>query len=214
MTPHPVHARRAAELARGRPGHVAAAESKAKRCAARALCGSSASRRAGGGEAELVGSCALAGNVGQPSETCRILSRALAVDPFDRMRRVRRFGSRDCGFCFSRWAACILAQESGLFAFGLARKSILPMPRLHPTQAHPKAHAHINARDKAKFAAAPAYRTEQGTSDEHQTRHAAKREQAVDDVADDTMDLRTRRRRESGRRSEQPARRAVKHAHS
>jgi hypothetical protein len=145
MTPHPVHARRAAELARGRPGHVAAAESKAKRCAARALCGSSASRRAGGGEAELVGSCALAGNVGQPGETCRILSRALAVDPFDRMRRVRRFGFRDCGFCFSRWAACILAQESGLFAFGLARKSILPMPRPHPTQAHPKAHAHIHA---------------------------------------------------------------------
>ena len=100
MTPRPVHARRAAELARGRPGHVAATGSKAKRSAARALCGSSASRRAGGGEAELVGSCALAGNVGQPSETCRILSRALAVDPFDRMRRVRRLGFRDCGFLF------------------------------------------------------------------------------------------------------------------
>ena len=42
----------------------------------------------------------------------------------------------------------------------------------------------------ARFAAAPAYRTEQSASDEHQTRHAAQRERAGDD---DTMDLRTPR---------------------
>ena len=88
----------------------------------------------------------MSANQAKPAAFCRVHGgRSIRS-----LRRVRRFGFRDCGFCFSRWANCILAQESGLFAFGLARKSILPMPRPHPTQAHPKAHAHINAGDTTR----------------------------------------------------------------
>ena len=137
--------------------------------------------------------------------------RSNAARETSRLSRLRVFVSRDGPLASSRKnRVCSRSDWHG----SLFCRCPAPTRRKHtPRHMHTLTHAAQPAH--ARFAAAPAYRTEQSASDEHQTRHAAQREQAVDDVADDTMDLRTRRRRESGRRSEQLARRAaVKHAHS
>ena len=181
MTPRPVHARRAAELARGRPGHVTAAESKAKRCdAPHAPCAAAVRRgelaAARPSWSDRVHLRETSANQAKPAASCRVHWRSIhsidAARETSRLSRLRVFVSRDGPLASSRKnRVCSRSDWHG----SLFCRCPAPTRRKH-TPRHMHTFMQAAQPTHARFAAAPAYRTEQSASDEHQTRHAAQRE--------------------------------------